>query len=599
MSLDQVWLNVKEIALLCIFLSSCYWLIWKAPTSVEGGSNLNNYCFSGHLPIVLNNVTGVPEGGNGEGEPTLTLPSSYESCAGFPDFNGDGYADLAIGAPDENIGSVLTFSDAGAVHVIYGKTTGLEAVSASALLDDQVFDRTVEGLNSLTMGEGDSFGQALAYGDFNQDGFDDLAIGVPGSLVDGLDAAGAVHVIYGSRHGLTPEDAQDWTQESTAVDSTAEEDDQFGFSLVGGDFDGDGFDDLAIGTPNENIGGALDAGSVNIIFGTSLGLRTTVNLAQGVGKNDEWVTQDLLSGNSSESNDQFGYSLTKGDFNQDGFDDLVVGVPFEDNFLLGLGNAGVVNIFYGSSEGVIQSGNNASTQEIYANSDGVDNLIEENDQFGFSLAAADFDGNGFDDLAIGVPYESHGTGGSLIQNAGAVNIVFSSVDGSGLDPSTGAPILHQGLTGVQSDPSAFEFFGWDLVAADFNNDGFVDLGVGVPFDQILGVQIGSTHIFYSDVSGPATVGDEQIFDPDNPEVNDGFGFAVTAVDANGDSYIDLVVGSNNDDPINIPNDNTGSVFIFYSDSSGVSLVSNENFYQGYNGVAGASETNDRFGAVLP
>ena len=78
-------------------------------------------------------------------------------------------------------------------------------------------------------------------GDFNGDGFNDLAVGVPGEDVEGISNAGAVNVIYGSRPGLTGAGDQIWHQNQPGVNFGSEEGDSFGTSLASGDFDGDGF----------------------------------------------------------------------------------------------------------------------------------------------------------------------------------------------------------------------------------------------------------------------------------------------------------------------------------------------------------------------
>src|SRR5207247_449249 len=82
----------------------------------------------------------------------------------------------------------------------------------------------------------DAFGSALAAGDFNGDGYTDLAIGVPGESVNGRPGAGAVNVLYGSRYGLTAAGNQIWTEESLGLDAS-EKGDHFGASLAVGDFD--------------------------------------------------------------------------------------------------------------------------------------------------------------------------------------------------------------------------------------------------------------------------------------------------------------------------------------------------------------------------
>lgn len=555
-------------------------------------------CYDIFLPVIMGSGSLAQSDANTAAPAGLVAPptSPQAGCpdeAAFPDFNGDGYADLAIGVPNESVTQGATYDDAGAVHVIYGTENGLVALAASAAVDDQLWHRGIAGLDEIAIDGGDSFGQALAVGDFNQDGFDDLAIGVPGSIVAGQEAAGAVQVMYGSADGLTVDGSQTWTQDSAGVEDTPGAGDEYGATLTTADFDGDGYDDLAVGVPHETVNGDDNAGAINILYGSGNGLRSTLI---GGGRPDEFLTQDSINFfTSAQPEDRFGHTLTAGDFDGDGLDDLAVGVPYED-FAGGLDNAGAVQVFFGAAGGILDE-SARFPQQISANTPGVDNAQEASDLFGYSLAAADFNGDGRDDLAIGTPYETHGDGGGALLYAGAVNIVFGSANG--MNPEAGAPIWTQDSPGIDSEAEAEEFFGWKLAAADFNNDGYADLAIGVPQDHVLGVRIGSVHILYGDETGPTAVANTQIFDPHNPEVDDHFGFAVTAADTNGDGYVDLAVGAYEDDPADIAVGNAGSVFVFHSDGSGVSQTDNQNWYQNHNGVAGAPEPGDRFGKVLP
>ena len=89
--------------------------------------------------------------------------------------------------------------------------------------------------------------------------------------------AGAVNILYGSASGLTAAGNQFWTQDNPGILERAEAGDLFGSALATGDFDGDGFADLAVGVPFENVGSVSDAGAVNILYGSASGLTAAGN----------------------------------------------------------------------------------------------------------------------------------------------------------------------------------------------------------------------------------------------------------------------------------------------------------------------------------
>ena len=253
---------------------------------------------------------------------------NFASSLAAGDFDGDGYDDLVAAAVNEDFGSIV---DAGLINVMYGSFIGLTSSNSESWVQDDLNGSFSEG--------DDHFGSSLAVGDFDGDGYDDLAAGAAGEDVGFVTDAGAVNVVYGSGFGLTSLGSQFWTQDDL-IGSSAEAFDGFGETLAVGDFDGDGFDDLAVGTPGENIGSATDAGAVNIIYGSTFGLSSTGN---------QFLSQNDVTGGSAQSFDEFGYSLSTGDYNRDGFEDLAIASPGEG----GTSNTGAVNILYGSFGGLV------------------------------------------------------------------------------------------------------------------------------------------------------------------------------------------------------------------------------------------------------
>ena len=153
---------------------------------------------------------------------------------------------------------------------------------------------------------GERVGESLAAGDFNNDGFDDLAMGVPRESVGTEDNAGAVNVLYGGANGLTATGDQLWTQNSESVDGEAEASDLFGAALAACDFNGDGFDDLAIGVSGENNA----TGAVQILYGAPGGLEAAGNQL--------WSQASPGIQGAPEEGDSYGESLACSDVDADG-----------------------------------------------------------------------------------------------------------------------------------------------------------------------------------------------------------------------------------------------------------------------------------------
>jgi hypothetical protein len=425
------------------------------PREGVGGAEL-----AGAVDVLAGSPTGLSGAGSQQfvqgsgGVPDAAEPfDQFGSALAAGDFNNDGFIDLAIGVPGEDVGAV---ADAGAVNVLYGSAAGLSASGA------QFFSQNSAGVLGLAETE-DGFGSALGIGDFDNDGFADLAVGVPSEGLGARAQVGAVNVLYGSSGGLSAAGNQQFLQGSGGVLGNAELGDEFGFALGGGDFNNDGFADLAIGAPFEDVGTVFDAGAINVLYGSAANLSVTGD-------------QVFFQGSGgivgvAEPSDFLGATLTGGDFNNDGADDLAVGAPFED--VGSVLDAGAVNVLYGSTGKLSATGN----QQFFQGSGGLVGVAEDGDNFGLALAAGDFNNNGADDLAIGAISEDVGA----IQDAGAVNVLYGS---AARLTATGNQQFFQGSGGLVGTTEEGDFVGAALASGDYNNDSFADLAVGAPFEDV-------------------------------------------------------------------------------------------------------------------
>jgi hypothetical protein len=245
-------------------------------------------------------------------------------------------------------------------------------------------------------------------------------------------------------------------------------------AVLKADFNGDGYEDLAVGIPGENVGNAARAGKVAVLYGRP---------NKGIGV----LIDQGANGAIPETDDQFGMALTAGDFNGDTYPDLAIGHPYEDT---GAQDNGAMTIVFGGSAGL----SNSTRQYRPADIPGM-----PRDRFGRSLAAADFDDDGRDDLAIGTPYEDHNPRfGRNRRDVGKVTVFYGTPIGITF---TNRSDWHQDKSGVESSRTADDLFGAALSIGDFNHDHVADLVVGVPGEAVAANHAGMVHIFYGTTSG--------------------------------------------------------------------------------------------------
>lgn len=344
-------------------------------------------------------------GGGAVGMPTSAPADAYGFAMAWGNFskNAQGLADLVTGAPGRAVGSA---KNAGVVQWLHKGVTNTE-ISA--------IDRSDFGENPA---QSDYFGRTLSAGDFNGDGADDLAIG----------RAGGVHVMTGGGTSGFPLTAKhNLTGSTFGVSGSG-----FGSSLTSGDFNCDGFEDLAIGMDGIDFQGTVQAGAVFVTYGGPSGLSVPT-----AGQGGAWQRVDKsmgLGGAALKAYDHFGYQLVAGNFNGDTYIgrpciDLAVASEPNGGLTFGKGgklmrvlNMGAVTIVRGGPSGMTAAGAQHLKQGSMAGGTAIKDIAEIRDQFGQGLAITAADTDGFDDLVIGAWGEDDAAGAAHVLRGSAQGI---------------------------------------------------------------------------------------------------------------------------------------------------------------------------------
>jgi hypothetical protein len=411
------------------------------------------------------------------------------------DVNGDGFADVIVGAPLYTNDQ----TEEGRAYVWHGSAGGISSIR----------DWWAEGNGTAAW-----YGSAVATaGDVNGDGYSDVVVGAPGDLSQG----GTVWAYYGSSTSL--ESTATWVKPSN------DEDAQYGFSVAtAGDVNGDGYADVIVGAPfwdGQGPGPGLGDGAAWVYLGDNGGLHS----------GPDWYMP------SPVSDARFGFSVgAAGDVDGDGFDDVIVGAPAAER------NAGLVD----EGAAFVYRGVNADPPVLssphwtkYAN--------QANAQFGYAVGTAgDVNGDGYADVIVGAPFWN-GNGGAWVY-LGAGGGLHSA-------PHWYVPSSHSGAQ-----------FGYAVgTAGDVNGDGFSDVIVGAPLWEDDVNNEGRVWVYHGRRAGLRTTHD---WYAESNSLGARMGYAAaTAGDVNGDGYSDVIIGA----PYYSGGGGAseGRVWVFYGTSAGL------------------------------
>ncbi|WP_306338561.1 FG-GAP and VCBS repeat-containing protein [Streptomyces sp. KL118A] len=399
-------------------------------------------------------------------------------------------------------------------------------------------------------------------GDYNGDGYADLAVGVPSATVDGKAKAGYVNVVWGGASGLGKHGSTTVSQATAGVPGTAEAGDAFGFAVASDDMNGDGYSDLIVGAPEEDTSVGLSAGTVAVVWGGAGGFKGGFTAANG-----------------GIDSARYGALLSTGDFDKDGDKDIAFNSHFDESSSVvtrpGPFTAGspakvsrVTGWHFGGPTALADGDFDGDGQDDLAVSyNGMEiggttvlsratgewkETWHTSDRTDTALAAGDFDGDGTTDLAVGNVQPNPETEETNCADrlGGAILTVHGKKGGALGDGGTSCTT--QASPEVGGTAEADDNFGAQLAVGNLDRDGIDELVVGADAEAVGTVQNAGTYWVLASggtgkpLTGPA-FSQNSAGVAGTAEADDHLGAAVATGDYNGDSYPDVAVGAPGED----------------------------------------------------
>lgn len=438
---------------------------------------------------------------------------------------------------------------------------------------------------------GEQMGAAIATGDFDNDGIEDMVSGSPFASSNGKQWNGSVKMLFGSTDKGVQINYIDFSGDNSG--------DQLGTSLTVGDFNNDSYDDVAMGAYNAQTNIGDRAGKVYVVYGApNLRNQMYKHLTIRQLKNGSALSMDELKGGMD--GDQFGLSLFSMDSNNDGIKDLFVGAPLASSSEFN--RSGAVYLYYGSRSVISSNANhifyaqedkekfgsvisgghiisrnqndlvvgayNANTENkqqagkvyIFKNdpfssyTDSFSLFISGSntkDWFGFALDTGDVNGDNYDDLAISTfPYKGE-------RSDAKISIFYG-----------GKSVFKKIADVVIDEPAGETFPGASLLLKDVNLDGKADVVIGAPgIASGKSMEEGRVYIIYSSDKPLSNHYSLSNHDYDvvihGEHYDDWFGSSLAILDFNKDGNLDIAVGSRYADGENSVDN--GKVFLFHGD----------------------------------